>query len=103
MKNEYQEALNIFQEIVTRVNHYDGYMITKSDLEPIIESIKTLQEVVNDNFVYLFTHNGIKYAFRNINQLYDFLNENKLNKVTIQSIQYYEKKSIDGNEDETNQ
>ncbi len=98
--NEYQEALNIFQEIVTRVNHYDAYVITKSDLEPLIKSIKTLKEVVNENFVYLFTHNGIKYAFRNINQLYDYLNKNKLSKVTIQSIQYYRDKPLDWSKDD---
>lgn len=98
--NKYQEALDIFNEIIIRVNHYDSYTILKSDLEPLIESIKTLKECVNENFVYLFTHNGIKYAFRTINQLYDFLNENKLSKVTIQSIQYYIEKSIDWSKDE---
>jgi len=60
-----------------------------------------LQECANGNFVHLFTHNGIKHAFRTIEQLYDFLDENKLSKVTIQSIQFYEKKSIESNENET--
>lgn len=98
--NKYQKALDVFNEIIVRVNHYDSYVILKSDLEPLIESIKTIQECVNENFVYLFTHNGIKYAFRTINQLYDFLNENKLSKVTIQSIQYYIEKPQDRSKDD---
>jgi len=93
--NKYQEALAIFKEIIVRVNHYDAYVITKSDLEPLIESIKTLEECTNENFVQLFTHNGVRLAFRNLNQLYDYLNENKLNKVTIQSVQYYSDKPLD--------
>jgi len=98
--NKYQKAIDVFNEIIVRVNHYGSYVILKSDLEPLIESIKTLQECVNENFVYLFTHNGIRYAFRNLNQLYDFLNENKLSKVTIQSIQYYRGTPIDRSKDE---
>lgn len=100
LMNKYQKALDVFNEIVVRVNHYDSYTILKSDLDPLIESINTLEDCVKENFVYLFTHNGIRYAFRTLNQLYDFLNENKLSKVTIQSIQFYKGNEFDRSTDE---
>jgi hypothetical protein len=51
-----------------------------------------------ENFVHILTYNGIKIAFKNMDQVNEFIDKNKMTKVHIMSIQYYKNESAEKGE-----
>ena len=98
--------MNKYQEALDRLNQDSRYQIgnEKMILQECINENVALKEVIkglrNENFVHILTHNGIKYAFQNRNQVDDFINKNNLSKVHLMSIKYYRKQQLDWSEDE---
>lgn len=51
-----------------------------------------------ENFVHILTYKGLKIAFENMDLVNKFINENKMTKVHVMSIQYYKDKSTEKGE-----
>lgn len=79
--------------------YHDCYEDETQLLQECINENLALKEIIkglrNENFVHILTHNGIKYAFQNRNQVDDFIKNNNLSKVHLMSIQYYREKPLD--------